>query len=310
MTMTLGMMVLGILSGLWAAFFQALSYVATRYFVAPRSGGTRKLLVLAHVWMGAVCVGLLPLFSPAQAIPWREIASPLIQMTLFYLLGQLGLMMALRHAEPSQVSPMLAFKLIILAVLTMLVGHQRLTGGQLTALGMCIAGTLLVNYSGRPPRRALAAVAFACLFYAFSDWNIGRSIHTMVEAEPRITLWQAAILASLLSYALAGLIAAALLPWFGSRHAKDWIDAVPFAACWFLGMIGLYLCFGILGVLFGNLLQATRAIISVFLAAALARLKWMHFEQPHGRGVWLRRLGAAVLVTAAVMLYHLSRPAS
>lgn len=233
--MTLGVMALGILSGLWAASFQALSYVATRYFVAPRSGGTRKLLVLAHVWMGAVCVGLLPLFWPAQAIPWREIASPLIQMTLFYLLGQL---------------------------------------------------------------------------YAFSDWNIGRSIHAMVEAEPRITLWQAAILASLLSYALAGVAAAALLPWFGSRHAKDWIDAAPFAACWFLGMIGLYLCFGILGVLFGNLLQATRAIISVFLAAAFARLKWMHFEQQHGRGVWLRRLGAAGLVTAAVMLYHLSRPAT
>lgn len=304
------MMALGILFGLWAAFFQALSYVATRYFVAPRSGGSRKLLVLAHVWMGGVCIALLPLIWPAFAIPWRELTGPLIQMTLFYLLGQLGLMMALRHAEPSQVSPMLAFKLILLAMLTLLVGHQPLTGGQWAALAMCIAGTLLVNYSGRPPRRALAAVAFACLFYAFSDWNIVRSIHAMIQAEPRIKLWEAAILASLLSYSLAGMVAAALLPWFGSRQPKDWIDAAPFAACWFLGMIGLYLCFGIMGVLFGNLLQATRAIISVFLAAAFARLEWMHFEQQHGRGVWLRRLGAAVLVTAAVMLYHWSKPAS
>lgn len=298
---------LGIVCGLWAAFFQALSYVATRYFVSPRGGGTRRLLVLAHVWMGAVCIILLPFFWPAEPIPWRPMAGPLVLMTVFYLLGQLGLMMALRHAEPSQVSPMLAFKLIILALLTLLVAHQPLTGGQFLALGLCIAGTLLVNYAGRPPRRALVAVAMACLFYAFSDWNIVRTIQSIVHAEPRITVARASILASLFSYALAGLAATALLPWFGSRHRKDWLDAGPFAACWFLGMLGLYLCFGLLGVLYGNLLQATRAVISVFLAAAFARLQWMHFERQHGRAVLLRRFGAAILVTAAVVLYQLSK---
>jgi hypothetical protein len=302
--MTAVSILLGIFCGLWAAFFQALSYVATRYFVVPRQGGTRRLLVLAHVWMGGVCLILLPLCWPAQPMPWAVTAGPLVQMTVFYLLGQLGLMVALRHAEPSQVSPMLAFKLIVLAVLSLLVAHERLSLGQWLAIAMCIAGTLLVNYSGRPPLRALAAVAFTCLCYAFSDWNITRTIRVIMRAEPAIHLWRAAMLSGLLSYALAGWVGLALLPWFGSRRRKDWIDAGPFAACWFLGMVGLYPCFALLGVLYGNLLQATRAIISVGLAAAFARLQWMHFERAHGRAVLLRRLSAALLVTAAVMLYQ------
>jgi hypothetical protein len=66
------MIAAGIGFGLGAAFCQSLSYLATRHFVHPRGGGTRQLLVLAHVLMGVVSGLLLPWVWPQQSIPWAQ----------------------------------------------------------------------------------------------------------------------------------------------------------------------------------------------------------------------------------------------
>jgi hypothetical protein len=57
------------------------------------------------------------------------------------------------------------------------------------------------------------------------------------------------------------------------------------------------------GVVFGNILQSTRGVMSVAIGAALAHLGWHDLEQRVDRSTLLRRLTAALLMTAAIALY-------
>ena len=68
-------------------------------------------------------------------------------------------------------------------------------------------------------------------------------------------------------------------------------------------MVGLYCCFGLVGVVFGNILQSTRGVMSVAIGATLAQLGWHELEQRVDRVTLLRRLAAALLMTAAIALY-------
>jgi hypothetical protein len=54
---------------------------------------------------------------------------------------------------------------------------------------------------------------------------------------------------------------------------------------------------------FGNIMQSTRGVMSVAIGAALAHLGWHELEQRVDRATLLRRLAAALLMTAAIALY-------
>ena len=68
-------------------------------------------------------------------------------------------------------------------------------------------------------------------------------------------------------------------------------------------MAALYICFGQIGVVFGNILQSTRGFMSVVLGAMLAHLGWHELEQRVDRATLLKRMAAAALMTAAIALY-------
>jgi hypothetical protein len=300
------MTLLGIVCGLWAAFFQALAYFASRHYVTPRGGGSRELLVLSHVWMGLAALVGLALSWPDAEPDWLALWEPLVQVTAFYLLGQMGLMLALKYAQPSQVSPILALKLLVLAGMTVLVSQKQLHTGQWLAVLLCLGGTFLANHEPgkRPTFLLVLIVLLPCFFYALSDWNIGR-LNVIISGGETPTM-RAVLFASSASYVLCGLVGAAFLPLYGSRSGRDWRDAAPFAAIWFLGVLGLYACFGLIGVLYGNILQSTRAIMAVGLAALFVSFGWEHLERKSSRGTITRRLIAALMVTAAVILYRYS----
>ena len=196
-------MLYGILGGLSAAFFQSLSYLATRHFVHGRSGGTRMLLVLAHILMGVASIALLAMIWPAGGVPWSTIAIPLFSTAFFYVLGQFGLMIALRRAQPSQVAPMLAFKLIVLAILTVAVTHAPILPFQWVAMACCVAGTVILNYQphDRLPTPTIITLLIVCIFYALSDWSIGFLVPAFGKDMP---VWRAIMCGSLLCYAFCG----------------------------------------------------------------------------------------------------------
>ena len=91
------------------------------------------------------------------------------------------------------------------------------------------------------------------------------------------------------------------------RTPGDWLHALPFAATWLLSMVFLYACFAFVGPVFGNILQSTRGIISIVLGAGLARLGLEHLEQKVSRPVLRQRIGAAILMCAAVWLFQTGR---
>lgn len=297
------MLTLGVITGLLAALFQSFSYLATRHFVQLRSGGTRTLLTLSHIWMGIASLALLPVFYPAGGIPWAAVLAPLCSTALFYLLGQIAFMVSLRHAQPSQVAPLLTLKLLFLAILSIIVKSIGIHPIQWLSLFCCIAGAFVLNFNPheRLPGRTLLIVLGSCVFYGLSDFSIGY----LVAAFRPLPLWQAAILASLFCYALCGVAALPFLGTFGSRQWSDWRDSIPFAACWFLGMLALFAAFGSVGVIYGGILQSTRSIMGVFLATLLTRMHFTHIEHIKNREMFLRRLAASVLMTIGVILWAL-----
>jgi len=80
--------------------------------------------------------------------------------------------------------------------------------------------------------------------------------------------------------------------------------ALPYAFTWLTGMCFLFATFSTVGVIFGNMLQSTRGLISVLLAAVVLRAGWKGLETRTSRGVFWLRLGGAGLMTLAIILYY------
>ena len=306
-------MAAGVILGLLAALFHALCYLATRWYVHRRGGGSRRLLVIGHLWMGGASLALLPLVWPAAGIShWGDVLEALVLTSVFYLAGQLGLVIALKHAEASRISPMLAFKLVVLAALATLwpaTGGGPLSAWQWSAVGLCVVGGLLLNHAGGTSHpKAVVGLALACVAYALSDWNIKRLVNALGAVDHMgtgsgVLSWRTPLLAVFLTYCFCGICAVGFLPWLGSRKRADWLDAAPFAVAWLGAMIFLYGCFATVGLVMGSILQSTRGIMSVLLAGLLVRWGHHHIEGKTKRGVFWRRLAAAALMLLAMGLY-------
>jgi len=305
------MLVFGIASGLAAATFQSVSYLATRHFVQRRGeGASRDLLIMSHVLMGAVSLVLLPLLWPAEGINWSRTIYPLVMTALFYLLGQMGLMMALKHAEASRISPLLGLKVVVLALLATAFTLPQARGGlsmlQWGAVVLCVvAAFLLTNTGGRLKGKAIAATMFACVAYAASDWHIALLSQVIVETTSQKAL--APVLGAALCYSLCGVGGLAFLPMLRVRKAAAWRDAAPYSAAWLAAMFALFTCFALVGPVLGNILQSTRGLISIGMGSMIAARGHHHIEARTTRDVFIRRLLAGTLMFAAIVLYVLGR---
>ncbi len=295
----------GVLFGLGAATAQAVSYIFSRLFVAHQKRGVVRLLVLGHILMGAVSLALAPIFWCEQTPNLKTILWPLASTVGFYLLGQVGLFLTLRVTDASRVSPMLAMKVVILAVISSMILHEDVTWLQWAAVVLSAAAAFMLNASGGSlPLKALAGIALTCLAYCISDLSIGVFVTAMKAGG--MGAMQASLLCAFLSYTLCGVLAVVILPWSGKGAPADWKWAAPFAAAWLVGMMCLFICFEAVGVVYGNILQSTRGLISIVIGAHLAGLGMVHLEQKHPRHVVLRRLGAAAMMCAAIALYRIS----
>lgn len=292
----------GIVSGLVAALFQSGSYVFTRLFVLRQHRGPVDLLIVAHLLMGAGSLLLVPLVWSDQIPPISAYAWPLTGTALYYVIGQIGLFRLMRTVEASKVAPLLALKIVILAVFTTTVMDQRLSALQWMAVFFSVLATWTLTQSGvrlSPPTFGLLLVT--CTGYSLSDL----SIQQMVIALRPLGPIHASIVGVCFSYALCGALALAVCPWIGGRAAiRQWKHAVPFAACWYGGMVFLFACFACIGAVYGNILQSTRGLISILLGAALAHLGYVELEEKTGRAKLLRRLASATLMTLAIWLFQ------
>jgi len=307
----IGGIALGVAAGLLAAMSSAVSYLISRHHVSE-GGSSLRLLVLAHAVMGAACLPMAWLLWPAGLPADRSWIRPLFGSSCCYLAGQAVVFSALARADASRVAPLLGLKIAMLAGIVSVVPGEPLDRQQWIAVAISLVAALMLQRGGGMRPAAIGFTLAACVAFAFSDLFIVALIDGLQQAaaSARIPLGRlaAGFLAMLVTYATCGLMAAACLagrPDLRPTRRRDWTAAGRYACMWLLGMAGLYTCFGLVGAVFGNILQSTRGMIAIVLGAALAHLGRHDLETKVDRATFLRRLVAAALMTAAIALYVL-----
>jgi uncharacterized membrane protein len=296
------MVTAGILLGLGSALAHSGSYIFTRMFVTRRRQGVLRLLGLGHVIMGIICAAVLAVLWGDDVPAVRTFIFPLMGWVVCYLSGQAALFTALRWTDASRISPLLALKIVVLGIITATILGGALSAGQWGGIALAVAGAFVLNYTGEQiPVRTVALVCLACVIYALADLNILR----LLAALGSLGKVRASILGTCMGNAICGVIGLVLLVRFGRGTGRDLAYALPFAISWLLGMGLIFGCFACVGVVFGNILQSTRGLFSILIGAQLARLGMLHLEQRATRGVLVRRLAAAGMMTAAVAIYLL-----
>lgn len=282
---------------------QTVSYFCSRRFVGRTGGSPILLIVVSHLIMGTGAIGLLLVLHPRQLPPVATFAAPLAGASFFYLVAQWGLFHVLHQVESSRVAPLLGMKIIVLAVLAVGLSHQRLHPLQWGAVGLSATAAWLLNEAGgRLPGRCVAVLAMTIVCYCLSDLSIGRLVARLAPAQP-----SPAFIGAALSYLVC---AVAVLPFALRRDLLQlhiWVLAAPYAAAWFGAMCLLYACFGLIGVVFGNIVQSTRGLMAVIAGWAIAHAGHTHLEARVGRHAIWRRAAGAVLMMGAVALYLLGQ---
>jgi drug/metabolite transporter (DMT)-like permease len=292
---------LGIGFGLGAALFQSLSYVCIRLFNKRHDDNIITLLALSHILMGLISVPLAGMLWPESMPGIRAYLWPLLGSAGFYLSGQFFLFAAIIHSEPSRVSPLLGLKVFILALISVVFLGQHFDVAKWAAVLLTTAAVLLLSSSGkRLEGRFILLGLLACVCYCLSDL----CVKELVDHFAFLGVLRGAVMATALSYIVCGAVGAAAVMINPKHSTRDtWLYAVPFAFCWFIAMIFLFSCFGLIGVVFGNILQSTRGVISIVLGFVIAHIGFQALEPKPTHRMVIQRMVAAVLMTAAVVLF-------
>lgn len=316
------MYALGIVLGLVCAAGSSSAYLFSRLYALRHARdspdeatwrGPVRLLVCAHLYLGVVC-GLAALVlwprgdrQPAD-VGWALLT--VAGVAGFYLIANASLFMALQRIDASRVAPLLGFKVVVLAMVMRFALGESLTGQQWVAVVLAsTAAVMLGTTGGRVPARAAALVGGACLGFVMSDVCISRMVPAMLPAsiQPGTASEAQRMLASLsgmsMVYVFCGLAALAMLPVVKIKGPEPWRAAVPYAAAWLTAMVALFSSFSIVGVVLGNILQSTRGLMSIGVGVLIARLGHHELESHATRGVIIRRIIAAAIMTTAIGLY-------
>lgn len=304
-----GALAFGVAAGFVAALTSAISYFISRHH-SSQGGSSLRLLVVAHAMMGAACLPTAWLLWPAGLPSTRSWIVPLIGSACSYLGGQAFVFAALARADTSRVAPLLGLKIAMLACIISFYPGEPLDLRQWLAVGLSIVAALMLQRGGGMRPAAVGFTLIACAAFAISDLFIVALIdglqRTAMEATVPVGRLRAGILAMLVTYATCGGIAACGLvvaPSLRPSMRPDWIAGFRYAVTWLLGMAALYICFGLIGAVFGNIIQSTRGLFSIVIGAALAHAGWHGLETVVDRRTLTRRLIAAGLMTAAIALY-------
>lgn len=294
-------MILGILAGLAAAFLQSLSYLFSRGYVMRNHGSPIQLVLVSQVFMAVACLPVLIIAHTPDVPPLEQYLLPLISATAFYIVGQASIFYVMKELQASRIAPMLGFKIVILAIISALFLDVTIHPRQWLGVIVGTISVVMLNFSGvRISLKSSLAILIACVGYSLSDL----SIKQLIESLKPLSTIHASIYATSSSYLLCGLLSlAVVLPHRVPALFKGFQFSIPYAASWLLGMFALFLCFGSVGPVLGNILQSSRGIISILIAIPAAAIGFSAIE-PHVPGKILAlRITAALLVVIAVWLY-------
>jgi drug/metabolite transporter (DMT)-like permease len=297
-------MLTGVLLGFGAAFCQSASYLCSRIFTSKYPGGTISLLALSHILMGIFSSFVILFFLPERMPRVSGYGVDVLICVVTYLAGQTFLFIALKTAPASRVSPLLGLKVFMLAIIADIVFKQDFAAMQWTAVVLSMAAAFLLSWTGEKlPFKSMLWILCACFTFCISDLKI----KAMVSDFSYMPLVQATVFSACLAYIFAGVLGAGALAFVPRPSREMWYLSAPFAISWFGAMLLLYGCFAIIGVVYGNIVQSTRGIISMLFVPVMVFAGMEHIESKMPRAIFYRRLAAAVLMSGAIALYYLGQ---
>ena len=292
---------LGILSGLLTAFMQSFSYLGGRRFLA-RYGNARQLLIASLVICGAAAWLLAIFFLDTTKIFSWKMLGLLIMSNGGFVAGQWGFFNAQKHIESSRIASLLGLKVLVVMFLSIVMLRAQFTLWQYTAIVLAAFAAMLMNWSkGRLELGGMGFLLMALVGYAFSDMGI-QMVVAYLECSSPIA---GGLSGYVLTYGTMG-IGALLLMKPLKVSWKMVAGALPQGVCWTISMWGLYVCFGLIGAAFGNVIQASRGVVSLVLGIVLSYFAIDGLEQKQSWQVWLRKALAAILMFGAIVLYALT----
>jgi uncharacterized membrane protein len=295
-------MIAGILFGFAAAFFQSCSYLFSKRYVARFEQTTVGLLICGHVIMGVFSLVLLPFLWPKTMPSFYIYALPLAGCVVFYLLGQVFLFWSFKETDASRVSPLLGLKILMLAALALIFTNQHFYFMQWSGIALSVAAAYMLGTLGKKMSlKSWGWIFCACLCYSLSDL----SIKVLINRFAGLGLFHASVLSTCLNYFFCGVIASTALLFFPVFSFSKWKASFPFAVSWFTGILFLFLCFGSIGVVFGNIVQSTRGLMSILLGSFVAYKGYEHIEEKMTPRATLWRLFAGALMITAIALFYM-----
>ncbi len=299
-------MVLGVIFGLFSALSQCFAYICSKKYI-HKDGTPFQLLIASHLIIGgfaALCLGILLLKNDLP--PFKNYWVELLKVTGFNIVGQMSFFLVIGKTEASRVAPLLGLKILFIALFGILFMKLHLGLWQWAAIIICCVGAMLSNWSGKsiPPAGALWLSA-TVISYSLTDISIKQLINGIENAGTKGL--PAFFLAGGLTYFYLGIFSLLVMSAGRSVKLKHLKPALPFAVCWFGAMLLLFICFGLIGPLLGNIVQSGRGILSVIIGAALAGFGWTEYEEKLPRRIFLWRLTAALLITVSIVMFVLAK---
>lgn len=299
-------MITGIVCGLAAAASQCVSYIFSKKYI-HKDGTAFQLLIASHLIMGlfaAACLAVLLMENDLP--PFKDYWLEVLKVDLFYLLAQMSFFMAIGKTEASRLAPLLGLKIIFIALFGIFFLNNNLNAWQWGAVVLCFCGAVMSNWSGKSiPMSGVLYLLGAVIGYSLSDISIKQlidCIRIQTGGGPLTVL-----VAASLAYVYIGLFSLLVILFTRTVKIKHLKPAVGFSCWWFAAMLFLFASFGIIGPLFGNIVQSMRGIIAVILGAVIAKFAWSEHEEKLARPILIRRITAASLITCAIIIFALAK---
>jgi uncharacterized membrane protein len=295
-------MLFGVSIGLASAVMQSAAYIFSRRFVNEFHSSVR-LVIYSQLLMGifgfVTFAATFPFVEFPRGSELVKFSAAVAVFTAAYHVAFYCFFKALNEIEASRLSSLLGLKVAVIALLTWPFAEKTPGVWHYVAILLTVVSAVGMNFSGmRIGRKGALYLVFALLGFATTD--ITGTI--FVKSMPGDAATLKAICATSLAYMVLGIIATAvfLKMKFEPRMCRG---ALPYSVLWFAAMLILFASFGIVGVVFGSVIQASRGVVSVVFGILLARTGYGAVEPDVPLRVWVRRAVMAVLMVFAIGLY-------
>ena len=291
----------GIAAGFLSVLFMCSSYIFSRSYIRKHQDPV-KLSIFSQLVMSAGGLILLAGYLCFASVPCNQkFFTLLIGQVVTFIWGQTSFFMLLKEVEATRASSLIGLKLIALAVVSTLLGNM-LSGLQWLAVLLCTVAAVGMNFSGgRLSLRAVFWLVMASFGYALCDMCITKMMLLM----PGKSMLFNAVGVMGCCFSLLGVAVLPGLLKYPLRRG-ELKDSVPYSLVYLGSMLFLYTCFGLIGVVFGSIIQSSRGVISVILGVILVKLGLEKSEPDIPLRLWIRKLIMAILMLAAMTLYAIS----